>query len=165
MQISNLNISYIKLSYIYSCMNKELITGGLVLFTFICSMNYLINEFFGPSESNSSNSNTEITKVEQHQILMTPINQVDQIENEQIDQVDQIENEQIENEHCDQNKDFSTILDNILKPMIDIMECNVNNELLPIEKIIDRKNHLLHLNQRLTLIKEHLQQLKEDLIK
>lgn len=150
-------------------MNKELITGGLVLFTFVCSMNYLINEFFGPSESNSSNSNTEIAKVEQPQILMTPINQVEQNENDQIEQtsqVDQTENEQtVQVDQCDQNKDFSTILDNILKPMIDIMECNVNNELLPIEKIIDRKHHLLHLNQRLTLIKEHLQQLKEDLIK
>lgn len=148
----------------YSCMNKELITGGVVLFTFVCSMNYLINEFFGPNSNN-----TEIQKVEQKQeiedISMTEINQIEMVEQTktEIVQTDNVNDHNDKNDHI-QKEDFSTILENVLKPMIDIIECNVNNELLPIEKIIDRKHHLLHLNQRLTLIKEHLQQIKEEII-
>lgn len=146
------------IKYIYTNMNKEFITGSVVFFTFVYSINYILNEFFQEPDEKTNNKKKDKTEQEhpkqEHPEVLKNDNtdiQMVPIESTSANSVSAIND--------------GKLLDNVLQPMIDIIECNVNNELLPLEAIIDRKYHLLHLNERLSLIKQHLQEIKTELSK
>ena len=56
------------------------------------------------------------------------------------------------------------LLDSVI-PMVDVLETKLKDDIVLIQQILEKKQHLINLNTRLFEIKERLQELKNDLVK
>ena len=167
----NLNIT----DYIVYHMKKEFLSS-VIFVTFVFGVNYILTHVLNKYSNENTNKDNERkqgeSEIQMEDFENTPNeNKQDQntVENKQ-DQ-NTLENtldENTPNENTlDENTQDENTLENtqmqILDSVKNVIENEIKDDILTIQKILERKKYLLNLNDRLSEIKLKLQELQNEL--
>ena len=171
----------LNINYYISYMRRELF-GGAIFVSIVIGMNYILKNFL----CEYSDENEKVTLVEQkqndivmeqkqndivmeqkqHDIVMEkiPDNLLDDLLDNLLDDLPgELPDDDL---HDDLDEGAITInLLNSVIPMVDVLETKLKDDIILIQQILDKKQHLIDLNARLSEIKEKLQDLRNDLVR
>ena len=163
----------LNINYYIAYMRRELF-GGAMFVTIVIGMNYILKNFLCEYSDDNDNHKKEklITPVEQkqHDIIMEqlpdnlPDNLLDDLLDNLLDDLPDDLPDNLPDNLQEQDVNTINLLDSVI-PMVDILETKLKDDIILIQQILEKKQHLIDLNARLFEIKEKLQDLKNDLIK
>ena len=152
----NLNIT----DYIVYHMKKEIL-GSVIFVTFVFGVNYILTHVL--NEYNKEDSQEEEIQMEDtldDTLDDTQDDKPDDIQDDtQDDKPDDIQDDTQDDKPDDIPDDTIKILDSVKN----VIENEIKDDILTIQKILERKKYLLNLNNRLSDIKLKLQELQTEL--
>jgi hypothetical protein len=147
-----------------SYMKREFF-GGAIFFSFLVGINYILKNMY-ERYSDDDSENADLSNVENksdttnetvtNELVTNELVTNELVTNELV--MEEINN--FDNDTCD-NCSHVDVLDSVIKIVLDT---KIEDDIEMIQKVLDRKQYLLGLNDRLSEIRERLEDLKNELM-
>jgi hypothetical protein len=144
-----------------SYMKREFF-GGAIFFSFLVGINYILKNMYERySDDDDDSENADLSNVENksdttNETVTNELATNELATNELV--MEEINN--FDNDTCD-NCSHVDVLDSVIKIVLDT---KIEDDIEMIQKVLDRKQYLLGLNDRLSEIRERLEDLKNELM-
>ena len=139
-----------------SYMKREFF-GGAIFFSFLVGINYILKNMYERySDDDDDSENADLSNVENKSDTTNETVTNELVTNELV--MEEINN--FDNDTCD-NCSHVDVLDSVIKIVLDT---KIEDDIEMIQKVLDRKQYLLGLNDRLSEIRERLEDLKNELM-
>jgi len=142
-----------------SYMKREFF-GGAIFFSFLVGINYILKNMY-ERYSDDDSENADLSNVENKSDTTNETVTNELVTNELVTNelvMEEINN--FDNDTCD-NCSHVDVLDSVIKIVLDT---KIEDDIEMIQKVLDRKQYLLGLNDRLSEIRERLEDLKNELM-
>jgi hypothetical protein len=131
--------------------------GGAIFFSFLVGINYILKNMYERySDDDDDSENADLSNVENKSDTTNETVTNELVTNELV--MEEINN--FDNDTCD-NCSHVDVLDSVIKIVLDT---KIEDDIEMIQKVLDRKQYLLGLNDRLSEIRERLEDLKNELM-
>jgi hypothetical protein len=136
--------------------------GGAIFFSFLVGINYILKNMYERySDDDDDSENADLSNVENksdttNETVTNELATNELATNELV--MEEINN--FDNDTCD-NCSHVDVLDSVIKIVLDT---KIEDDIEMIQKVLDRKQYLLGLNDRLSEIRERLEDLKNELM-
>jgi hypothetical protein len=134
--------------------------GGAIFFSFLVGINYILKNMY-ERYSDDDSENADLSNVENKSDTTNETVTNELVTNELVTNelvMEEINN--FDNDTCD-NCSHVDVLDSVIKIVLDT---KIEDDIEMIQKVLDRKQYLLGLNDRLSEIRERLEDLKNELM-
>jgi hypothetical protein len=149
-------------------MKKELF-GGFAFFSIVIMGNYIIKHFldnYNDIDDKNQDDKTQDDKTQDDK-TQDDKTQDDKTQDDIVMEKMDAKNLSYHTDDIDSQEGQEgaiRLLDSVM-PIVDVLEVKLNDDIVLIQQILEKKQHLINLNTRLFEIKERLHDLKNDLVK